>query len=195
SLHDALPIYSFPNLSDEDIDNIIAYTSEPKPEVKAPAPGTAQAGGSASGGVSEIVVLGGLVVVLTMLVIMLVMVRKVLNKVADKNNLTVQETKSLPIWKAFVKNQFLVITSVVVLMLAGAYFAFGFMMQEGVDQNYQPIQPIHFSHKIHAGENGIDCKYCHSSARTSKTSVIPSMNVCMNCHKNSTEFTGSADST
>src|SRR5690606_17688130 len=59
-----VPMNSFPNLSDEDIDNIIAYTSEPKPEVKAPAPGTAQAGGSASGGVSEIVVLGGLVVVL-----------------------------------------------------------------------------------------------------------------------------------
>ena len=80
-------------------------------------------------------------------------------------------------------------------MLAGAYFAFGYMMQIGVDQNYEPIQPIHFSHKIHAGENGIDCKYCHSSARTSKTSGIPSLNVCMNCHKNITEFTGSADST
>ncbi len=141
------------------------------------------------------VVLGGLIVVLAMLVIMLVLVRRVLNKVADKNNLTVNETKSLPIWKAFVKNQFLVITSVIVLMLSGAYFAFGFMMQVGVDQNYEPIQPIHFSHKIHAGENGIDCKYCHSSARTSKTSGIPSLNVCMNCHKNITEFTGSADST
>lgn len=190
-----VPMNSFPNLSDEDIDNIIAYTSEPKPEVKAPAPGTAQAGGGASSGVSEMVVLGGLIVVLAMLVVMLVLVRRVLNKVADRNNLTVNETKSLPIWKAFVKNQFLVITSVIVLMLTGAYFAFGFMMQVGVDQNYEPIQPIHFSHKIHAGENGIDCKYCHSSARTSKTSGIPSLNVCMNCHKNITEFTGSADST
>ena len=185
---------SFPNLSDEDIDNIIAYTSEPKPEPTV-VPGAAQAGGAgASGGVSEMLVLGGLVVVLAMLVIMLVLVRRVLNKVADKNNLTVSETKSLPIWKAFVKNQFLVITSVLAFLLVGAYFAFGYMMQIGVDQNYEPIQPIHFSHKIHAGENGIDCKYCHSSARTSKTSGIPSMNVCMNCHKNITEFTGSPDS-
>ena len=56
-------------------------------------------------------------------------------------------------------------------------------MQVGVDQGYQPIQPIHYSHKIHAGDNGIDCKYCHSSARVSKHSGIPALNVCMNCHK------------
>ncbi|SRR5690554_4106 len=189
-----VPMNSFPNLSDEDIDNIIAYTSEPKPEPTVAAGGAAQTGGASSGGVSEMVVLGGLVIVLGMLVIMLVLVRRVLNKIADKNDLNVREQKTIPIWKAFVKNQFMVITSVIFLMLAGAYFAFGYMMQVGVDQGYEPIQPIHFSHKIHAGENGIDCKYCHSSARTSKTSGIPSMSVCMNCHKNITEFTGSPDS-
>lgn len=190
-----VPMNAFPNLSDEDIDNIIAYTSEPKPEPTVPQAGAAGAAGEGNGGVSQMVVLGALVVVLAMLVVMLISVRRVLNKVAEKNNLTTQQTKSLPIWKAFVKNQFLVITAVIMLMLTGAYFAFGYMMQVGVDQNYEPIQPIHFSHKIHAGENGIDCKYCHSSARTSKTSGIPSMNVCMNCHKNITEFTGSKDST
>ncbi|HLW63182.1 MAG TPA: cytochrome c3 family protein [Flavobacterium sp.] len=189
-----VPMNAFPNLSDEDIDNIIAYTSEPKPEPTVAATGAAQTGGSTSGGVPEMVILGGLVIVLGMLVIMLVLVRRVLNKIAEKNDLNVREQKSIPIWKAFVKNQFMVITSVVFLMLAGAYFAFGYMMQIGVDQGYEPIQPIHFSHKIHAGENGIDCKYCHSSARTSKTSGIPSMSVCMNCHKNITEFTGSPDS-
>lgn len=190
-----VPMNSFPNLSDEDIDNIIAYTSEEK-KVETPAAGAAQAqGASNEGGVSNMVILGALAVVLGMLVVMLLLVKKVLNKVIEKNDLTIQEQKSLPIWKAFVKNQFAVISSVVVFLFVGAYFAFGFMMQVGVDQGYEPIQPIHFSHKIHAGENGIDCKYCHSSARTSKTSGIPSLNVCMNCHKNITEFTGSADST
>lgn len=188
-----VPMNSFPNLSDEDIDNIIAYTSTEKEKPEVPVGPTA-GGGEASGGISQTVVLGGLVVVLAMLVVMLISVRRVLNKVANKNNLTTTEKKCMPIWKAFVRNQFLVITAVIVLLLSGAYFAFGFMMQVGVDQNYEPIQPIHFSHKIHAGENGIDCKYCHSSARTSKTSGIPSMNVCMNCHKNITEFTGSKDS-
>src|SRR5690606_23041854 len=190
-----VPMNAFPNLSDEDIDNIIAYTSEPKPESTAAAgPNAGNQGGNATGGVSEILVLGILAVVLVMLVAMLFFVRNVLNKVVEKNNLTVAETKSLPIWKSFVKNPFLVISSVLLFLLMGAYFAFGYMMQIGVDQNYEPIQPIHFSHKIHAGENGIDCKYCHSSARTSKTSGIPSVNVCMNCHKNITEFTGSPDS-
>ena len=56
-------------------------------------------------------------------------------------------------------------------------------MQVGVDQGYMPVQPIHYSHRIHAGDNEIDCKYCHSSARVSKQSGIPSLNVCMNCHK------------
>ncbi len=61
------------------------------------------------------------------------------------------------------------------------------MMQIGVDQGYEPIQPIHYSHRIHAGENGIECKYCHSAARESKHSNIPSLNVCMNCHMNIAE--------
>ena len=52
----------------------------------------------------------------------------------------------------------------------------------GVMQNYQPEQPIAFSHAIHAGENGVDCNYCHHTARDSKHAGIPSVNVCMNCH-------------
>ena len=53
--------------------------------------------------------------------------------------------------------------------------------------------PIHFSHKIHAGENKIECQYCHSSARISKHSGIPSLNVCMNCHENIAEYDGEED--
>ena len=70
---------------------------------------------------------------------------------------------------------------------------FGWLMQIGVDKGYQPDQPIYFSHKIHAGINKIDCQYCHSSAKHSKTSGIPSLNVCMNCHKSINEFTDKLD--
>lgn len=52
----------------------------------------------------------------------------------------------------------------------------------GVYQSYAPEQPIKFSHKIHAGENGISCVYCHHSAEKGKSAGIPSVNVCMNCH-------------
>ena len=56
------------------------------------------------------------------------------------------------------------------------------LLTVGVQQGYQPEQPIAFSHKLHAGENGVDCNYCHSGARHSKSAGVPSANVCMNCH-------------
>lgn len=49
-------------------------------------------------------------------------------------------------------------------------------------QDYAPDQPIKFSHKIHAGENKTDCRYCHHTAEFSKSAYIPSNNVCLNCH-------------
>jgi hypothetical protein len=51
------------------------------------------------------------------------------------------------------------------------------------DVGYKPEQPIPFSHKLHAGDKQIPCQYCHSSARRSPTSGIPSLNTCMGCHK------------
>ncbi len=53
----------------------------------------------------------------------------------------------------------------------------------GVVENYQPSQPIAFPHAIHTGTNGIDCKYCHNSVTKSKSAGLPTVNVCMNCHK------------
>jgi len=53
----------------------------------------------------------------------------------------------------------------------------------GVVQGYQPSQPIEFPHSVHAGVNGIDCKYCHNSVNNSKSAGLPTVNVCMNCHK------------
>jgi hypothetical protein len=145
-------------------------------------------GAVAAGGISNEVILGALALVLGMLVVMLFLVKNVLTRIAEANGIEIAPKEpTLPIWKAFAKNQFLVLVSVIFLLLASAYFAYGWMMQIGVDQGYEPIQPIHYSHKIHAGDNGIDCKYCHSAARESKHSNIPSLNVCMNCHKNIAE--------
>lgn len=49
-------------------------------------------------------------------------------------------------------------------------------------QDYQPIQPIAFSHHLHAGTLSIDCQYCHTAAESSQHAGIPSANICMNCH-------------
>ncbi|HNP33848.1 MAG TPA: c-type cytochrome [Flavobacterium sp.] len=180
---------AFPQLSNADIDNIIAYTSEPKPEAAKGGPSAAPPGTAANdSGISNEVILGALALVLLMLVIMLFFVRNVLTKVAKANGIEAAEKEAtLPIWKAFAQNQFLVLVTSIFLILASGYLVYGYLMQIGVDQDYEPIQPIHYSHRIHAGSNGINCKYCHSAARVSKNAGIPSLNVCMNCHKNISE--------
>ena len=184
----AMPAY--PQLSNQDIDNIVAYAEQPKPEPKqkvAAAPQGGQAGGQQGSCMSTEIILGILAFVLLMLSVVLYLVNRTLNRFAEANGVPVKQEEDKeprkPIWVAFAENQFLVVITVVVVLLGVAYGAYGFLMQVGVDQGYEPVQPIHYSHRIHAGENKIECKYCHSSARVSKHSGIPSLNVCMNCHK------------
>ena len=182
---------AFPQLSNEDIDNIIAYTSEPAPVAAAPVAGAAGSGnaGADQNGVSNNLILGALSLVMLMLIVMLYLVYNMLTKIADAKGIEiVKKNRSLMgLFTAYVKNQFLVFVSAILFLLVSAYFAYGYLMQIGIDQGYEPVQPIHYSHRIHAGDNGIDCKYCHSSARVSKHAGIPSLNVCMNCHKNISE--------
>lgn len=176
---------SFPQLSNGDIDNILAYVMEPKAAAPVPVPGTqvAAAGGGDSSS-TELVLLSLMALVLVVLVSVLFLVNKTLKTFAQANGVELpSKEKHKPIWKAFIENQFLVLVSAVFLLLVSGYFVYGFLMQVGVDQGYEPVQPIHYSHRIHAGDNKIECKYCHSSARVSKHSGIPSLNVCMNCHK------------
>lgn len=203
---DALKIYNeynqaamtpFPLLSNQDIDDILAYTDAPPVAAAAPVAVVegVQAGGDSSG-ISNEIILGALALVFALLVMMLVLVNKTLRRIAEANGVVLEKElaeKRLPIWKAFAQNQFLVLVFSIFLLLSAAYFAYGWMMQVGVDQGYAPIQPIHYSHKIHAGDNAIECKYCHSSARVSKTSGIPSLNVCMNCHKSIYEYKGNPE--
>ena len=94
----------------------------------------------------------------------------------------------------FAKNNrklFSIIVLIVVLTLAKIGWSFalsigvsggnGYENTENVE-NYKPSQPIHFKHNIHVKQNEIDCKYCHSGAVEGKHALIPSANVCMNCH-------------
>ena len=188
---------AFPQLSNEDIDNILANTDyKPEPVVAATAlsSGTVQLEPQSS--LSQDLVLVALIIILLVLITMLYLVNKTLRDIATRNGIVVEEKQikpSTPIWKLFIRNQFLVFCSVVFFLLSSAYFAYGWLMQVGIDQGYMPIQPIHYSHKIHSGANQIDCQYCHSSARVSKHSGIPSLNVCMNCHENIAEYNGEED--
>ena len=74
----------------------------------------------------------------------------------------------------------------IVLVIGLAWGSWWFLQEVvfgiGVETGYQPVQPIPFSHKLHAGENQVDCNYCHTGVRKSKHAYIPSPSICMNCH-------------
>lgn len=186
---------AFPLLSNADIDNILAYTDYTPPAPVASAV-TQQIAATPDSGVNNDLILSALLLVFILLVVMLFLVQKTLKRIAIASGVDVTprvKEQRPPLWQVIAKNQFLIFLSVIALLLSSAYFIYGFLMQVGIDQGYAPVQPIHYSHKIHAGANQIECKYCHSSARVSKHSGIPSLNVCMNCHKNIAEYNGEED--
>ncbi len=72
----------------------------------------------------------------------------------------------------------------ILITVIGAFFVWqtGTFSVWGDQFGYEPIQPVSFSHKLHAGDNKISCLYCHSSADKSKVAGVPSASLCMNCH-------------
>ena len=186
---------NYPQFSNEQIDNILAYTNytPPAPAVAVSASSETVAQGS---DISINIILAVTIVIFTILIVMLFLVQRTLIKIANASGVKIEtETKRniRPLWKAVVENQFIMFVLVIGFLLSSAYFTYGYLMQIGIDQGYAPIQPIHYSHKIHAGANQIECKYCHSSARVSKHSGIPSLNVCMNCHEYIADYNGEED--
>lgn len=82
----------------------------------------------------------------------------------------------------FIKAKFIHIIIILVSMFVLGEIIYEESKSLGRQQGYSPDQPIWFSHQVHAGQNQIDCMYCHSSADESKSAGIPSTAVCMNCH-------------
>ena len=186
---------NYPQFSDEQIDNILAYTNFTPPPPTNTSAVTAESSSQGSS-ISLNIILAVTILIFTILIVMLFLVQRTLIKIANASGVKIEtDTKRniTPLWQTIVKNQFLIFIMVVGFLLSSAYFTYGYLMQVGIDQGYAPIQPIHYSHKIHAGANQIECKYCHSSARVSKHSGIPSLNVCMNCHEYIAEYNGEED--
>jgi len=183
---------AFPELSDDDIRNIIAYVKvgDVKPAADPNAAAGAEGASADKGGVSNFMLIGLLAVIVIAFLVILVLNRVIttLERVMlQKKGIEVEEEISEPKdrfegLKKLTKNKkfilFIVLLSVIFLGSAG----WKGMWETGVHTGYQPVQPIKFSHQLHAGINKIDCQYCHSGAYTSKNASIPSLNVCMNCH-------------
>ncbi len=68
----------------------------------------------------------------------------------------------------------------------GAYVGVIFALAaspQTTDVGYQPAQPVAYSHRVHAGELGMDCRYCHTSVEDAAHAAVPPTQTCMNCHK------------
>ena len=65
--------------------------------------------------------------------------------------------------------------------LVGLFF--GYWLNKTFVPGTAPVQPIDFSHRIHAGNYRIDCLYCHTNARRSASAGVPSVNKCVGCHQ------------
>lgn len=172
----------FPQLTDQDLDDLLKYMA-----VGDVAPvATTSAADQEIFNEPGIGILPTLAITIGVLLLLSLIVAATTNrKVAEED-----EESGVSVLKTLIFNPFLRFLVLIFSILLGAWFLFGWLMQIDVNEGYQPIQPIVFSHAVHAGDNKIDCQYCHSSAKHSKTSGIPTANVCMNCHKSISEYKG-----
>ena len=185
--------------SDEEITSIIAYiksasSAAAAPTAAAAGDSTATAGGQGAvaggGGIPSaylMAILIGLVIILALILLVLVLIITVLTKFLDQKKDLDEADREMINQKTDIKKivqsrpfigimLFIFMALVVKLVLDGLYSI-------GVQQGYQPEQPIAFSHAQHAGQYEIQCQYCHTGVMKAKSANIPSANICMNCHQ------------
>jgi hypothetical protein len=76
----------------------------------------------------------------------------------------------------------MIIVGVVLLSTAVTAGVWYYFTNKYTNAGFMPVQPVAFSHEIHAGELGVDCRYCHNAVEKSWYSNVPASSVCMNCH-------------
>ena len=188
---------AFSNLSDKDIDDILEYTTNPP----APEPAADAATASDTNSVAALemaqkqstnskVILISLIAIGGLLLWLLLKLRQLVKLQQTEELAGLNATRAVSFGDMYRKYSYIGKGVLVVIGIFAAYGIWNWLMWVGVYKGYKPEQPIYFSHKIHAGENKIDCQLCHSSAKYGKVSEVPSMNVCMNCHKMISEYKG-----
>lgn len=170
---------AFPNLKKDEVDAIMKYVDDYAP----PAPSAAPVNGQPASDNS--LLFGILTLVLAVVAFILLQVNSNLRKLTDEKE-GVLRGEPVP----FYRNKTYLMAGILLLFGLGGYYTIDGAIGLGRSKNYQPEQPIYYSHKVHAGVNQISCLYCHGSAQDSKHAGIPSVNVCMNCHKAIKEYAG-----
>jgi hypothetical protein len=172
----------FPQLSTKEIDAIMDYVMNP------PVPGKPTnndgSGGQETSG-NNAIIFGVISLILAVVALILMQVNSNLKKLSDDRE-GIMRPEAVP----FYRNKIYIALLALVLFVVGGYYVAKGAINLGRQKGYSPTQPIYFSHKVHAGINQINCLYCHNGAWESKHAGIPTMNVCMNCHKVVSEYTG-----
>ena len=166
---------AFPDVTLKDVDAIVSYINQTVIDSKnAPPPPP----GDPQGGNQNAVIFGIISLILAIIALVLMQVNSNLKKMSDDAE-NIERPEPVP----FYRNKVYIAMFSIFFFIVGGYFvtkgAIGLQRQT----NYEPKQPIYYSHKVHAGINQINCLYCHGNAWESKSAAIPSVNVCMNCHK------------
>jgi cytochrome c2 len=169
----------FPGLADAEIDAIIGFINTP---AKVKGPETPDPNQPAE---DNSLLFGILALVLAIITLILLQINSNLKKLTDEKEGVV---RGEPV--AFWKNKAYMSTLTILFFIVAGYFFAQGAIGLGRQTNYQPEQPIYYSHKVHAGINQVNCLYCHGSAMEGKHANIPSVNVCMNCHMAINEYTG-----
>lgn len=177
---------AFTSLKDEEIMALVAYIEAPPavPVTTTPDPNAPKTQDSTPSGYLNLILIG-MVVILVLLLVVLGFIVTTLRKFLNDKQLSEEDAEIVnsPITAGsfFSSPGFIFL---VVFIVAGVGFktTIDGLYTIGVQQGYQPKQPIAFSHKIHAGQFEIDCKYCHTGVIKGKSANIPSPNICMNCH-------------
>jgi len=171
-------------LSDEEITAVLDYVDNYEPA----APAVAEGGGGVTY-VQQEDSWAWLAVLALILVLVIFILRSVVNVLQNAIRLekgesmkeSIPVSKSVAIWIS--NNKVLTFFMVLFVVVAAFINLWGDILSIGVYEGYKPEQPIAYSHETHAGKLGVDCVYCHTGALQSRSAMIPSANVCMNCHK------------
>ena len=180
----------YPNFTDAQIKSIVAYVDASNAAPAAPAAGAAPAADGAaapaaqsSGGMLEVLLVGLLIIMVLVLIALLSIVStlgKITKGEASEDNPFMQRVgENL---KAMAANSSVKTGILVLALLLGGKATIDAAYGVGIHQGYAPEQPIKFSHKLHAGQNQINCNYCHTGVYEGKGANVPSANICMNCH-------------
>lgn len=172
------------SIAPAELDAVVKYITTWTPPVT---PTTVPGGDNGKTDNSGAVIFGVISLILAIIALILMQVNSNLKKLSDDAE-GIHRPEPVP----FYRNKVYIAMIAIVFFVIAGFFLSKAAIGLGRQKDYEPKQPIFYSHKVHAGVNQINCLYCHGNAWESRHAAIPSVNVCMNCHKTIQEYSSTS---